>query len=272
MAKARWLIVNLADSATISASPALLSTAGETFLQRQGRETARSTSTASQQIKLTWNGTTVSATMVGEAFTNFTTGATRRVQCHANADFTGSTVYDSTALACWNYSGLPSWYDPTAVENRIRKNGAIYFPSVSFKSMTITYLDAPPEGYLDIARMFVGSYFEFSEQFGNASGAQTPGTLTNKARVLSGSSSANKGANFFNMPFNHGFMNDTDMASVMPAADLLGTDRDCWFSLYAGDGNFKEMFHQGAFTMREPTAAEVFEYRLSRGSFMFEGQ
>lgn len=273
MSNARWLIRNLVDTAGISASPALLTTLPESNLQKLPRSlSARTTSTASQDIKLSWSADQT-FTMVAETCTNFTTAAQRRVIVYPNADWTGTPTYDSGAVNCWAYTGLSSHFSATDPEARIRKNGAIYFAAAVGKSMIVRYTDAAnPDGYFDISRLFAGVYFEFAYQFPMAPGAMKPGTLSNSIRMGDGSTNTNKGENFFDLPLSHNFLTETDWPHIMAAADYLGIDRDCFFSLYPGDGNYKEMYHQGRFKLREPGAYETHLYGLQQGGFMLDGQ
>lgn len=273
MTAARWLIRNIVDDAIITASPALLAALPESNLQKQDRSlTARTTSTASQDIKLSW-ATDQTATMVAECFTNFTTSAQRRIICYPNADFTGTPTYDSTAVNCWAPTGMSSHFNALDPEARIRKNGEAFFTQATFKSMIVRYTDAAnPDGYMEIARLFVGNYFQFQYQFPYSSGAMRPGTLTKKTRMGSGSQSASKGENFFDMPLSSGLITETDWPTVLAAADYLGIDRDSYFTLYPGDTTFKGVYHRGAFTLREPGAYEKHFYGMLQGGFMLEGQ
>ncbi len=271
--KPRWLIRNLIDTAGVSASPALLAGLPETNVQKLPRSlTARGTSLATQDFKYSW-AADQTFTMVGETWTNFTTAAQRRVIIYPNADWTGTPTYDPGAINCWAYTGLSSFFSATDPEARIRKNGAQYFTAAVGKSMIVRYTDAAnPDGFMEISRQFAGAYFEFERGFALASGAMTPGTLSSKLRLGDGSQSANKGENFFNMPLSAGLISDVDWPTVLFAADYLGIDRDSFFSMYPGDGTFKEMYHQGRFTLREPSAYEKWEANMQRGGFMLDGQ
>lgn len=273
MSNARWLIRNLVDTAGISASPALLTTLPETNLQKLPRSlTARTTSLASQDIKLSW-ATDQTATMVAESFTNFTTAAQRRIILYPNADWTGTPTYDPGAANCWAYTGLSTHFSATDAESRIRKNGAAYFTQKTFKSAIIRYTDAAnPDGYFDLSRLFIGNYFEFTVQFPVSPGAMSPGSLSQSSRLGDGSTSTNKGEGYFDMPLSHKGIKDVDWPHVLAAADYLGTDRDFWFSLYPEDATFREMYHQGRFKLKEPSAFETHFFGMQQGGFMLEGQ
>jgi hypothetical protein len=139
--------------------------------------------------------------------------------------------------------------------------------------MTITYTDAAnPAGYMEISRIGTGVYFEFQYQFPYAPGSMKPNALSQSTRMGDGSTSTNKGANYFDMPLTHKWITETDWPTVLAAADYLGTDRDCFFSLYPGSGNYKEMYHQGRFKVREPGAYETYAFGMQQGGFMLEGQ
>lgn len=273
MSNARFLIRNLVDTAGISASPALLTTLPETNLQKLPRSlSARTTSLASQDIKLSW-ASDQTANMFWESFTNFTAAAQRRIILYPNADWTGTPTYDPGAVNCWAYTGLSAHFSALDAESRIRKNGAVYFTQTTFKSAIIRYTDAAnTDAYMDVSRMGLGNYFEFTYQFPFAPGAQKPSSLSSSIDLGDGSTSTNKGENFIELPLSHDFITETDWPHVMAMADYLGTDRDCWFSLYPGLGTYKEMYYQGRFKFREPSAFETHFYQMQKGGFMLRGQ
>lgn len=93
----KLLLINALDTATLSASPELVSTLPVTHLQLSRRDAvARSTSTADQTLTATWD--------LGQAIDcialyghNLTVGGTWRVRLYARADGRGDPLYDSTA-------------------------------------------------------------------------------------------------------------------------------------------------------------------------------
>lgn len=147
MANVRFISPNSADVATLTVSPAAVSTLPVTNLQDQTRSKIwRSTSTADQTI----SGEFATATTV-MAFVfyrhNLTNLATIRFQLYAGAAGTGTLLYDSTAVAIGTFLAerfYVAWFVGGAAR--------------SFK--VIIHDPTNPDGYVQATRLVVGSYFE----------------------------------------------------------------------------------------------------------------
>lgn len=159
----RFIFKNLADEAVISASPAFLSTKWVTKLQEPGRETARTTGVAAQDITLVWPSVrTISASgLLGH---NLTVAGTLRSRLYSDAAASSLIVgADTTALQAFDDSGLDELEDLDDPDFRGYKNSMQYFAAeyATVRAAKLSIADAAnPDGYFDARRVWVGRYRE----------------------------------------------------------------------------------------------------------------
>lgn len=273
MANMRISFKNLLKDATLSASPALLAGHTESELLLDDRSnTARSTSLATQDIKASWP-TTQTARVIADGSRNFTSAAQRRPILYPNADFTGTPTHDPGAGDCNNYSNLSSHFVMTDTENRIRNNHASYFAAKTFKSFLSRYTDAAnPDGFFDLAWLWIGDYMEFTYQPPEGGAPMKPKSLSSSSLAYSGSTVTDKGANGFELPISHNFMPDSDVKDLVAMLDYVGSDRLVWVSVFPEEGSWREKYHQGICKIREASAVDCYRYGLTQGGFVFEAQ
>lgn len=163
----KLLIRNGLDSATLSASPALVTTLPEANLQRARRDAvARSTSAADQTLDATW-----AAAVAVDAFCvwghNLTADGTVRARLYTSDNWTGSPVYDSGAVAAlpakplgelsWGIDPLgTAWAMAGSTPHTVRWLDAVYV----IRSARFDLSDSGnPDGYLEAQRLYIGRAF-----------------------------------------------------------------------------------------------------------------
>ena len=146
MANLRICARNIFDSAagcTLSESPALVTTLPAANLQTQQRfKTARSTSTASQDIKATWSSGAQRINFVHQRMHNYTAAAQARVRNYTDTAWTTGVV-DNAAADCFAYTGFDRNDVLTEYDFRLLKNSTRYFTLMTtMQSSILTITDA----------------------------------------------------------------------------------------------------------------------------------
>jgi hypothetical protein len=166
MSNLRILYRNLADAATLAASPALVSTLPVANLQVTGRaRVARTTSTADQAITGDW-GSAQPVNGIVLWRHNLTETSTWRVRLYAGANQTGTLLYDSGGLAgeMMPLGDLRWGVDPLGATLQrgwsVAYQAVLWTPTVQARSFRIDLSDPDnPAGYLQVARLFIGAYW-----------------------------------------------------------------------------------------------------------------
>lgn len=247
----RILPRNIGDSASLdSESPALLATLPATNLQTVPRgEVFRTNGLASQEIRFTWDSNQ-RANMVAIRGHNLTTGGTIRAQGYSDTSFS-SALFDSTALAAISTAALSTIDADTYRESEFRnlRNWAYYFTEVStLRGLKLTFEDAAnPDGYMQASRLFVGSYFQATYDPPFAGAGMVPGTMTKGMRTDGGSHRVDRGEDYRVLTMSLDFIAASEVKEFLAIARYLNTHRDFWFSLYPGEADAQELYHQGQF-------------------------
>jgi hypothetical protein len=277
MSNLRILAKNIADTATVTASPAAVSTLPVTNLQTQQRkQTFRSASLESgspltgQQIKLTWSAAQ-KINMIALMRHNLRTTGTIRVHFYSDAAWT-TEVYSTSATA-FSTSGLATDIDTyTDADYLLLKNSAIYFAELTtVQSAIIVLTDSTnPDGYFEASRLFVGKYFEttYDPPFGGSD--LTIDDMGVQERADSGSLITDKREKYRKLNINAEFIPEADLDDLLAIARYLGKEKDCFVSLYPGEAGVKELYHQlQAKLVQSPTFNPYF-LKLHRAQFQFE--
>lgn len=273
MSNLRILARNIADTATLTENPALESSLPGSNLQRnteRGR-TARTTSLASQDVKLSWSSAQ-KANMVGLTRHNLTTAATLRSLLYSdNAWTTG--IYDSTALTAFSTSGLDTDVDVyTERDFANLLNSVQYFTEqTTMQSAIVRLADAAnPDGYLEAHRLWIGKYFELT--YNPAHGAVELALMdeSKSGRADDGSHIVDKRWKARRLSIQLDFITDADLDSMLAIARYLGRDKECFVSLSPGVGGVKELYRQGAFRLVDSPTFNPHQYGLHRNSLVFE--
>lgn len=149
---------NAFDLATLTVTPALAAAGPASYLQNDAREFALATSTASQEVKGTWGGTAYTISEFDMHRHNLLFGDTIQTILYPNLDWTGTPLYDSTALAAYASGLFTTW--GWAFTNR-------YFgPFAGVKSFKII-IGATTTAW-QAARIYLGDFIEapYNPQYG----------------------------------------------------------------------------------------------------------
>lgn len=219
----RVLAYNVADLATLSASPSLAASLPEAHLQTRLRaQVARTTSTASQTISATWSSAQA-LSMVALAGHNLSADAEWQIEAFTNGDFTGS-AYDSGTL-----SGA---------------HPAHYFEPVLARSLRIMLDNAAnPAGYLQAARLVAGAYWqpETEPDYGGSARWIDPADLSRTEGYSLLSNCA--GTPYRALDLSLSFLTADDRAALLEVLRRAGAGGEVWASLCAGDGGTLEADH-----------------------------
>lgn len=252
MANLRILFRNLVDTATVTASPALASGNPETNLQDQRRKkTARSTSTASQELRFSWSSAQT-VNMAATRYHNLTASAQLAAPTYSDSAFT--TSIDANAAAnCFAYTGLDANDVLTEADFRILKNTARYLTERSnVQSMKLTITDAAnPDGYFDISRVFIGKAltFTYNPPWGGVPLAIED--LSENTDMADGSIVTDKREKRRRIDLNLEWVAEAQLPALLAGLRLVGKDKDIWVSCFPEDGTYLEPYYQGAFKIVE---------------------
>lgn len=271
MANLRFLFRNLADEATLSASPALVTTLPETNLQFQERfKTARSTSLASQELRLSWP----SAQSIDTACVrmhNFTAAA--QIAHPTYTDSAWATPKDTNAAAnCFAYTGFDALDVLTDADFRLLKNSSRDLTlRTDIQSMKFTITDAAnPDGYFDVSRLFVGKRFELAYNPPEGGVPMTFVDSSTQGRMDDGSLVSDKRAKYRRIELSQEWMSSADWAAMLAGIRRVGRDKDFWVSVFPGDGTYMEAYFQGAFKLVDGGAFDRHLYGLARTRIVLE--
>lgn len=151
MSNLRIGYLNYADAATITADPVATTTGPVTYLQSDARgDIFLASSTASQDIKITWGGTAYTVSQLTLWRHNLVYSDTVRLILYPNANWTGTPLYDPGASAAYVPGLFDNW--GWGFTNR-------YFtPIASVKSAIIRV--AASAAAFQCARLYLGPYTE----------------------------------------------------------------------------------------------------------------
>lgn len=276
MPNIRILTRNIAETAEISASPALVATLPERHLQlpTERARVARTTSLASQDIKLAW-GSAQKANGIAVARHNFTTAGTLRHLGYSTDDWTGGTIVDTTALAAFSTAGLNTDIDVyTEADFAEYRNTVQYFTAVTtLQSFISRWADGSPangDGYLQATKLFLGTWFEFgyNPPFGGAS--MSPKDFSKADRAYDGTHQADKGAKARRFVMQARFINEADLPTVLAIARYLGTDRETFIDLYPESATAKGLYNRFPCRLVEVPDFDPHFVGLHGAQFVFE--
>ncbi len=244
----RIITPNDGDSATLTADPALVATLPVTNLQDASRaRVARTTSTASQQIKGVWSAAKIISACALVRH-NLTSAATWRLQLYTAADWTG-LAYDSGAiLACppkalndleWGVEPLgASLFTGWALAF-----SSMWFTAVNARSFIVTLADAAnPAGYMEASRLFIGRYLE--PQYNYDWGIKLAWREdTTQERTEGGTLRSDGFDPYRRMSFRVANLSPSDRPKFQEWARRDGLRTDVFVSAYPGDGSALERDH-----------------------------
>jgi hypothetical protein len=275
-ARLRILARNIVDSASsIYTVPAFVSTLPASYMQRQ-TERARYAQTnlgvTAADIHLLY-GSNQSVNMVAYTRTNFSGSTTVRNRLFG-AGSPSPSLYDSTALAAMTMlSSLDTLIDvSTESDFQFLKSTVQYFPTQStVQEIMSTVSDAgSPDVALRITRMFAGKYFEtvYDPPFGGADLQIVD--MSRGDRADDGSHIVDKKGKFRRLVLRLDFIPDTDLATMLAIARYLGTDKECFISLYPEWGGAKELYNMMACRLVDSPTFNPWQVGLHKNTMTFE--
>lgn len=274
MANLRILARNHAETASsITDSPSMLATLPVTNLGRptERARTARTTALATQSSLLV-HPSNRKANMMALTRHNLTTSATHQLLHYSDAGATVN-IYDSTALAAFSTSGLDTDIDDyTERDFRGYKTFALYHGGLTtIRSTSIVWTDASnPDGYMEATKVFIGQYFQatYNPPWGGVE--LTPMDGNKRDRADDGTMIIDKRWRARRLVINLEFITDAELATLLAIARYLGTDRECFISLYPGVGGVKELYNQMACRLVDSPTFNPHQWGQHKNSMVFE--
>lgn len=270
MANLRFIIRNVIDGATLSASPAQVSDSlDEQNLKRQterGR-VCRSTGLASQVLTATFSAAKIGA--VAFARHNWSTSATLK-SVVSNG---GGTLHDTGALSSWNTTGLDTDLDiHTETDFRHLKNTVQYFAEQSAATqLQCTIADAAnADGYIEQTRWFAGQYFEVEYNPPHGDVVLTQMDASVGGRSDDGSHIVDKSYKARSLRLNLSFVTDTDLPTLLAMARYLGRDKEAFVDLYPGSATAKGLYNRMAFRLTDSPTFNPHQYGVHRNTLLLE--
>lgn len=253
MPNLRIIGINEVDSATLSASPALVTTLPVTNLQDAARaKVARTTSLATQYIYGNFAGVKNISAMALVRH-NFTAVATLRLRLYSEINQGGTLAYDSGSLAFGSAAGWGDFIwgvDPWGAElfsDWPVKWKDLFFTSVQAQSFSLQWDDAAnTDTFMQASRLFLGAAFEPAS---NMSWGFKWGWAerTEQERTDGGSLRSDAGEPYRNVRLNLDFLSDSERAQLGGIFRQIGKRKDFFFSGFPAVGGAKERDFAGVF-------------------------
>jgi hypothetical protein len=250
MSNLRIVETNVADQATLTASPALAASLPVTHLQDRRRAyVARTTSTASQTILGTWPALRwLSAAALCRH--NLSPTATWRLELFDGVNQTGTTVYDSGAVAAVGTIPLGEldWgASPFGATWRLGHSqplqSVLWFTPVEARSLRITLADASnPDGYMQASRLVMGTYWELENNVDY--GAALAWVDNSELSRTAGGTLRNNPVEMYReltLPFS--WLTQADRGRMVDLLRRSGRSGEILVSMYAAEGGKLERDH-----------------------------
>ena len=249
MSNYRIVWENACDDATLSASPALVTTLPETNLQKQGRSSiARTTSTADQQIL----GNFATGAYIGSMILwrhNLSPDATIQLELFDGANQTGTTVYDSGAVSPYSIVsfddliwGITPWEDSVFAQWGVYWS-TLWFDTVPASSFRLTLSDSTnSDGYMQASRLILGPVMSGIKNaaWGATFGWEEP---TEQIRTAGGTVLSTTGTPTRVLNFTLEYLDDTERPKIMEMRRQVGLRKDFFISLFPETGGSYERDH-----------------------------
>lgn len=266
---------NLADTATLTASPAVAATLPVTNLQLSLRSRVmRTTSTVDQQIKGTW----ASAQMLSGAVIwrhNLTSAGTWKLELFSDAAWT-TKVYDSGDVVSWPAKAWGEFIwgvDPLGANVFTgwgKAFSAMWFSPTAAQSFRITFKDATNSaGYLEVGRLFLGlhleplynmSYDHALEWVDDSKQERTDGTSLHTDAV----------EQYRRFKFRLDWLTDSERPKWLEAFRVAGKTKDIFISAYPTQGGMKERDYSFSARITSPTPMPNSRYNAHKVEITIE--
>lgn len=274
MQKMRFLVRNVADTASLVVVPAAVSTSlAVTNLQRQTERarTWRSSSTAAQALALLWTADQ-KVNCCGFTRHNWTTASTLRTRLYP-AGSPSAVAYDSTALPGFSTSGLDTDIDTyTDADFRMLRNTMQYFTRLdTVQAAVLDITDAAnADGYIEANRLWMGKYFEctYDPPFGGAELQLVDSSMA--GRASDGTHVVDKGYKHRKLTLKTEFIPDADLATLLATARYCGKDKELFVDLYPDDTGVKGLYNKMACRFVDSPTFTPYQRDLHRSQFVLE--
>jgi hypothetical protein len=251
--KLRVIYQNLADSATITASPTASGVTSTANLIKDSKSLVYRG--AGTSVTLTVN--LAASSIVGGVaipFCNLTSTATIRVRGYSAASGTGTLLFDTSTMDACPYQplGLWAWGSIPLGLNTYAYGGGTYarcwLPNneqLACLSLVIDIVDtANTTGFIELSRLVVGAYWspKYNTSFGLSA---VPKDMSEHARTESGDISTNRGVRYNTLNFDLKYMDPSDRTEFAKIMRGSGLPKAMFVSLFPEDADpGKEQLHQ----------------------------
>ena len=275
-ANIRLIYDNAADRATLAASPALVTTLPVGNLQDPSRgKPARTTSTADQVITGDFPGIEL---IGGMAITrhNLSSSAQLRLELFASTGLGGALLFDSALFnaipafgwgefgwgaAGWGGSVFDDWPD---------RFSTLYFVAVLARSFRLTIKDAAnPAGYMQIGRLFLGPYFEPSENMSYGLNC-APVEDSKQTRTDGGTLRTDPSGSYRRWSFSLDALPAEERVVITEIMRKQGKRKDMFLNCFPGVGGVKERDYAGAVKLTKLPDVPHDYYNNWRAALEFE--
>jgi hypothetical protein len=255
----RIICTNAADSATLTATPAMVTTLPATNLQTQYREQlARTTSLAAQEIALEWASAQVFSGAVLYR-SNLSSTATWRVRIWDTSAM-GTLLYDSTATT----ANLPKTLGELIFG--VDPLGATYYDAWGYVVSVLWFTpvigayakidladSGNADGYMQASRLFLGRYFQttYSPTTASLKWAET----STQTRTDGGTLRTEPGVSYRSLMLSLKYLPEADRGELNILLRDSGLRGDVFVSLLPESGTMLEVDHhmQAKLTQLDPT-------------------
>lgn len=239
---------NLADTATLTASPVAGSTTPVTYLQNDSRgDIFKATATGAQIIYGEWGGTAYTVSCVHLERTNLADGDTWRIQLYSDTAWT-TQIYDSGTVSPfatnlyddWTYSNADLFFTPTA----------------SVKSFKITCTSA---AIFQASRLYLGAYTTaaYNPKIGMSAGYATNSTQERRA---GGSLGANVQSAWRTLTFDMFASTEAERAIWNEIGRYCGTTGSVFVSVFPSLNTSQERDHSMIGKFEQPPQVKWTNY------------
>jgi hypothetical protein len=243
---ARLSVINFVDDATLSASPAAVSTLPVDNLTSPMRDRLwRASSLATQVISGHWSGAGRKPNCLG-LFRHNGHGGQVRLQLYQDKDLT-TQVYDSGVLDLFDVVALGSFdwgVDPLGLGPTDPYGGeapyTLFFTATACAGFKVTLSGFGGSGspYWQAGRLWLGKYFEFA--YNAAQVSLRPVEASEQVRTRGASLRANRGGRWHEMDMDFAFITEDDRPVVLDSMKQAGLAQDVLFSVFpTGTGRNK---------------------------------
>jgi hypothetical protein len=274
--KVRILAKNHADGLSGTGTPAIEAE----YVARLGKATERKRmcqvheSSSAQQLVCDLATGNVAATVCALTRTRLVPADTVRARYMSAVGSPQLTVYDSTALAALDTTGIAGTVlastDPEFDGYRnwfhyhARQTGIYNVVLDWAKSVDNTW-----EAW-GATKLWLGEYFEFTYHVPFGGLDLTLKTGAKRARADDGTHHVTRNWSARDIRLDLRFITDADLPTVLELMTYLGEDRECLLDVFPESGNARGIWHRGAFRVADSPTFNPWQVGLHKNTITFE--